>query len=170
MGLEQDIKIKKANPGPLEFEDMTFDIVFSKDSIVHIQDKERLVADIFRILKPGGYFVASDWLRSHDGQPSAEMMRYLDLEDLGFDMASPKRYRVALERAGYENIVLLNRNEWYLDQARKELNTLSKLLFTRLKTFVFFIFPSYGQPKAAAMTTHNFFFSFLISLATFSSI
>ncbi len=127
LGLEQDIKIKKANPGPLEFEDMTFDIVFSKDSIVHIQDKERLVADIFRILKPGGYFVASDWLRSHDGQPSAEMMRYLDLEDLGFDMASPKRYRVALERAGYENIVLLNRNEWYLDQARKELNTLSKL-------------------------------------------
>ena len=42
-------------------------------------------------------------------------------------MASPKRYRVALQRAGYENIVLLNRNEWYLDQARKELNTLSQL-------------------------------------------
>ena len=127
MGLEQKIEIKKVKPGPLEFDEMTFDIVFSKDSIVHIEDKENLLIDIFRILKPGGYFLASDWLRSHDGQPSEEMKRYLDLEDLGFDMASPKRYKVALEKAGYENIVLTNRNNWYLDQAQKEVMVLSKL-------------------------------------------
>ena len=126
-GLERNIEIKKVVPGPLEFSDSTFDIVFSKDSIVHIEDKERLVIDIFRILKPGGYFLASDWLRSHDNQPSLEMKRYLDLEDLGFDMASPERYKVALKNAGYRNIKLTNRNKWYTKQAEKEVRILSEL-------------------------------------------
>ena len=45
-----------------------FDIVFSKDSIVHIPDKHALMAEVFRVLKPGGRFVASDWLIGHDGR------------------------------------------------------------------------------------------------------
>ena len=65
------------------------DIVFSKDSIVHIPDKEALAADAFRVLKPGGWFVASDWLISHD-EPSPEMADYIAKEDLDFGMARPR--------------------------------------------------------------------------------
>jgi len=52
----------QVEPGPLPFADGEFDIVFSKDSMIHIPDKETLFADIMRILAPGGWLVASDWL------------------------------------------------------------------------------------------------------------
>lgn len=125
--LEKKIDIVKVHPGPLPFEDAIFDIVFSKDSLVHISDKESLLKEVFRVLKPGGSFLSSDWLRSHDGTPSDEMLKYLELEDLGFDMASPQRYKKALEQAGFIDIVLDNRNSWYTTQAREELLILSKL-------------------------------------------
>ena len=35
--------------------------------------KEALFADIFRVLRPGGTFAASDCLTSHDGEPSPAM-------------------------------------------------------------------------------------------------
>jgi len=96
-GLQDRIEIRRVEPGPMPLPDASIDVVFSKDSIVHIPDKEALAADAFRVLKPGGRFVASDWLISHDGKPSPEMADYIAKEDLDFGMASPARYRRALE-------------------------------------------------------------------------
>ncbi len=124
-GLSDRIDIREVTPGPLPFEDASFDVVFSKDSIIHIPDKEALAQDVFRILKPGGWFAASDWLMSHDDAPSPEMAEYIALEDLDFAMASPARYRRALEAAGFTNIALTNRNRWYLEVAREELARIS---------------------------------------------
>ena len=64
-------------------------IVFSKDAIIHIPDKETLFGDIWRVLKPGGWFTASDWLRKDEAPPSDEMCRYIEAEGLSFAMASP---------------------------------------------------------------------------------
>ncbi len=124
-GLDERVEIMEVKPGPLPCAPGSLDVVFSKDSIVHIPDKAALAADAFRVLKPGGWFVASDWLMSHDGEPSEEMKRYLALEDLDFGMASPDEYRRALEGAGFVDIELRNRNEWYRGEARRELERLS---------------------------------------------
>ena len=120
-GLVDRIEIRKVEPGPMPLADGSVDIVFSKDSIVHIPDKEALAADAFRVLRPGGWFVASDWLISHDGEPSPEMADYIAKEDLDFGMASPARYRRALEAAGFVDVSLTNRNPWYRTVARGEL-------------------------------------------------
>ena len=120
-GLQERVEIRKVEPGPMPLPDAGVDIVFSKDSIVHIPDKEALAADAFRVLKSGGWFVASDWLISHDGEPSPEMAHYLAKEDLDFGMASPARYRRALEEAGFVDVSLSNRNLWYRTVAREEL-------------------------------------------------
>lgn len=120
-GLSDQISILKVDPGPLPFDDAALDVVFSKDSIIHIPDKETLCEDIFRVLKPGGWFAASDWLISHDGEPTPEMSHYIALEDLDFAMASPARYSDALKAAGFQNITLTNRNAWYADLAQREL-------------------------------------------------
>lgn len=124
-GVADRVEIREVEPGPIPLPDGTMDFVFSKDSIVHIPDKETLAADAFRVLKPGGWFVASDWLMSHDGEPSPEMAHYVKMEDIGFGMASPNRYRKALEDAGFEDVSLENRNGWYRTVAREELARLS---------------------------------------------
>ena len=75
-------------PGPLPFDDCSFDVVTSKDSIIHIADKQALAHDVFRVLKPGGSFAASDWLAGYEGEPSPEMQAYIAAEGFGFGLAS----------------------------------------------------------------------------------
>ncbi len=124
-GVAERVAIRQVKPGGLPLPDQSFDIVFSKDSIVHIEDKEALSADVFRVLRPGGWFVASDWLTSQDGEPSEAMKYYLKCEDLDFGMASPQRYRKALKAAGFQKIELRNRNKWYRKESARELKRLA---------------------------------------------
>ena len=120
-GLEDRIGCMKVVPGPLPFPPGTFDLVFSKDSIVHIPDKHALMREVFRVLKPGGLFMASDWLIGREGPPSPEMAAYIAAEGLDFGMASPTRYRDAMADAGFTGISVKSRNRWYRQVARTEL-------------------------------------------------
>jgi phosphoethanolamine N-methyltransferase len=119
-------------PGPLPFADASFDVVFSKDAMVHIADKEALFADIVRILRPGGTLAASDWMSATDGPFSPEMAYYIETEGLGFGMASPARYRAAMERAGFRDIRITDRNAWYKPLARREHDALVGPLYETL--------------------------------------
>lgn len=123
-------------PGPLPFPDASFDVVTSKDSIIHIADKHALAADVFRVLKPGGRFAASDWLAGYEGEPSPEMKAYLVAEALDFGLASAETYRAALAAAGFEDIEIVDRNEWYRAEARRERDQLRGALYDGLKAEV----------------------------------
>ncbi len=119
-GLTGRIGLVKVVPGPLPFPPGTFDVVFSKDSIVHIHDKRALMAEVFRVLRPGGRFLASDWLAGSE-TPSAAMQAYVAAEGLDFGMATAAEYRAAMEAAGFVDVVTRPRNEWYRREARDEL-------------------------------------------------
>jgi len=118
------IGVAKVAPGPLPFPPGSFDVVFSKDSIVHIPDKHALMRELYRVLRPGGRFIASDWLMGHDGAPSPDMAAYIEAEGLNFGMASPARYEDALRSAGFRDISVTSRNAWYRDAAQQELERL----------------------------------------------
>ena len=131
LDLGERVDFQQVEPGPLPFEAESFDIVFSKDSMIHIPNKEDLFADIFRVLKPGGRIAASDWMIGHDDAPSPAMKHYLEMEGLSFGMASPDRYRRAMESAGFRDVRLVNRNAWYVEIAREELAQLKGPLYEK---------------------------------------
>ena len=120
-GVADRVEIRQVEPGPLPLADASVDLVFSKDSIVHIPDKAALAREAFRVLRPGGWFAASDWLIGHDGPPSPAMTHYIACEALDFGMASPAAYRRALDAAGFVEVALDSRNRWYLATAEAEL-------------------------------------------------
>ncbi len=122
--LSARIGLVKVAPGALPFPPGSFDVVFSKDSLVHIADKHALMAEVFRVLKPGGRFIASDWLIGHDNVPSAAMRDYLEAEGLDFGMASARVYLDAMRRAGFLEASATSRNAWYREAAHEELKRL----------------------------------------------
>lgn len=138
-GLTSRIGLCKVAPGPLPFPPGTFDVVFSKGSIIHIPDKMALMAEVARVLKPGGWFLASDRLIGTE-TVSPEMAAFIAAEGLDFGMATPARYGAAMVTQGFTNLRIASRNAWYREEARR--------VITRMK----------GDPgaKAAAIVGQDF--------------
>ena len=57
--LSDRVVLQRVEPGPLLFEDEAFDVVFSKDAIIHIPDTAALFRDAYRVLRSGGWLASS---------------------------------------------------------------------------------------------------------------
>jgi phosphoethanolamine N-methyltransferase len=131
-GLSDRIELRLVEPGPFPFADGAFDVVFSKDSIIHIPDKTALYGEVLRVLRPGGLFAASDWLLGGEKPYSAPMRAWLDIVGITFDMETPENTAAALEAAGFAEVDLRDRNDWYRKAVREELARASGEYFERL--------------------------------------
>jgi phosphoethanolamine N-methyltransferase len=124
-GLSDRITLRRAAQGPLLFADASFDVVFSKDALIEAQDRELVLAEAFRVLRPGGWLLASDWLRA-DGPVSSLLQHWIDFsgsQEAGhsFRLASASETQAMLERLGFADVQIESENTWYRDEARREL-------------------------------------------------
>jgi SAM-dependent methyltransferase len=140
-GLDGRVRGVKVEPGPLPFAAGSFDVVFSKDSLVQIPDKPAIFAEVHRVLRPGGRFIASDWLRGATNGPSgsgavysAEMMEFFRLEGIAYNMATLEQSAQALRDSGFVDIEIRDRHAWYLSLARRELAAMEGPLRTTIIT------------------------------------
>lgn len=123
-GLADRLSFRKVAPGPFPLPDNGFDLVFSKDAMVHIPDKAALYAEVLRVLKPGGVFAASDWMRRDAAPPSDEMRGWLQEISLALDLGPLAEAEALLRQAGFEAVRVTNRNAWYRKEAAREVERL----------------------------------------------
>jgi len=122
LGLSDRLTFKLVEPGPFPFADASFDAVFSKDSMIHIPDKPVLFTDVLRVLRPGGIFLASDWMQSAAGPDSPEMATFVEASGLSFNLGITDELPAMLDSAGFVDIRVVDRNSWYREEARNELS------------------------------------------------
>jgi len=117
-----------APEAPLPYSDGSFDVVFTKDAWIHVLDKPRLLREVLRVLKPGGWLAGGDWMKGPDPY-SADMIRFIELEGIPYHPATLPDYRAMLQAAGFEMVKVADFNDWYCGLAKQELARMKSELF-----------------------------------------
>lgn len=94
----------------LPFADGEFDVVFARAVLHHTSDLDRACAEMFRVLRPGGIFVA---VREHVISRESDLQAFLDDHPLhhlygGEHAFLLDRYLAALESAGFKPVKVLS--------------------------------------------------------------
>lgn len=127
-GISDRVDVQLVEPGPLGFSDNSFDVVFSKDSMIHISDKDAMFREVLRVLRPGGVFAASDWLVGEEADAMPEWNRFRELAHLSFKVATAKQTEAAMKKSGFERVSTVDRNEWYAPITVREVEQLEGIL------------------------------------------
>ncbi len=123
-GLEDRLSFVTIEPEqPLPFGDAEFDVVFTKDAWLHVVDKAALLAEAHRVLRPGGYLTAGDWLKGPDPY-SADMLYFIELEGIPYHQATLEEYEQMLQAAGFTDVTTFDAAEWYTSLAADEYDRL----------------------------------------------
>ncbi|PWN98733.1 putative delta(24)-sterol c-methyltransferase, partial [Tilletiopsis washingtonensis] len=107
-GLENQVSFVKGDFMKLkeQFGEGSFDAVYAIEATCHAPSWEGIYGEIFRVLKPGGYFGLYEWCMTDDWDPSnADHKRIAHGIEVGDgipEMRSIKACRTALETVGFE--------------------------------------------------------------------
>jgi ubiquinone/menaquinone biosynthesis C-methylase UbiE len=131
LGLADQVEFQVVAPGPLDFDDESFDLVLSSGGVTQTADKLGIFRECLRVLKPGGTFSGYDWMKS-EGDYSDDMRYWFETEGLTYAMETPRGQEAILREAGFDEVGVVDRSAWYRAQVRKEYEQLRVSEFPRL--------------------------------------
>ena len=99
VGLQNSVRVIESDVMQVPLPDTSVDVVISQEALLHVPDKERALAEAYRILKPGGRIALTDWvahqqLSGVDMQLMWQGMAVADLYNL-------QTYADLIRRAGF---------------------------------------------------------------------
>ncbi len=103
----------------IPFPDGSFDLVWSQDAILHSGDREKVLSEVCRVLKPGGRLIFTDPMQS-DTCPDGVLQPIYDRIHLK-NLASPGFYRETCQALGLKEID-------FNDMTRQLINHYSRVL------------------------------------------
>ncbi|WP_162896436.1 class I SAM-dependent methyltransferase [Cysteiniphilum halobium] len=101
------------NPEVLPFADLSFDLIFSKGVLAHVDNKLPLFKEVHRVCKKGGLFIVNDWL-SPDGLGFGELVEKMcELEGLTIYPTTMTQYVDILTTVGFLVESMTSENKAY---------------------------------------------------------
>lgn len=113
----------------VHYDNESYDVIYSRDTILHISDKEALYRTLYRWLKPGGSLLITDYCRG-DQKHSQQFLDYV--KQRGYDLRTVKEYGKLIEQAGFKDVQANDASKLFLDVLKTEL----KFFETTQKAFI----------------------------------
>ncbi|XP_065840487.1 uncharacterized protein [Oscarella lobularis] len=106
-----------------EFPDSSFDVIYSREAIVHIENKAVLFKKFHKWLKPGGRLLIGDYCCGPQPWPS-DFKAYVAKR--GFHLLEPVHYGKALENAGFDDVTADDRTALFIESLKEEIASSEK--------------------------------------------
>jgi sarcosine/dimethylglycine N-methyltransferase len=107
--LEDKITVIDGSFEDIPAEDNSFDAIWSQDAILHSGNRERVLQEVARVLKPGGQFIFTDPMQADDCPEGVlePILNRIHLSSLG----SPGFYRETLKNLGFKELSFEERTD-----------------------------------------------------------
>lgn len=150
IGLNDNCQFIKANLNePLPFEDNFFDAVYEIQALTYAKDKEKLFAEMFRVLKPGGKLSFLDWVQldNYDASNPHHLDLLKRVKPLigAIDTPTPEEIKTSLEKVGFKIIQskdasIGNHQASLIKKADRQFEIMKKLVYFSVR---FHLLPSH---------------------------
>ena len=107
--LENEIELDLNEPGPLPYKDNSFDVIHLTAVSCHMQDLKEFFTDVFRVLKPSGWLVGSEWMIGKYDEGFYNFDHLLRKRGLNFYFVEPEKFKLALQQAKFEKLQVIDR-------------------------------------------------------------
>jgi sarcosine/dimethylglycine N-methyltransferase len=106
VGLAERVRFVQGDAMRLAFGAGTFDAAISQEALLHVPDKGRALAEIVRVLKPGGRLAFTDWIAGPELSDADRAMLWTGIA--GQSIQTVLGYIELLKRVGFADIRVVN--------------------------------------------------------------
>lgn len=118
-GVMERLEFQVIKPNEMPFAPESFDVVYAKESLLHVDKKLEFFEKIWQVLKPGGVLCITDWMHSSPNY-SADMRRFMIIDGLTYYFVTPNEYMDQLKKAGFVNITMTDITAQKAKEARDD--------------------------------------------------
>lgn len=101
-----------------------YDVIYSRDTILHIEDKEELFRKLLQTLKPGGRLLITDYCKGEQAH-GREFLTYV--AERGYHLHTVREYGGLLERAGFTQVEAEDKSSLMVDILKRELEQFTRI-------------------------------------------
>lgn len=114
------VQFEVADVTKREFPKESFDVIFSRDTLLHIKDKHALIWSFYRWLKPGGKVLITDYCCGSNVPWSKPFADYVSKR--GYHLLPVDQYAQIFRDVGFAHVESEDRTEQFVDMLNKELH------------------------------------------------
>jgi len=116
----------------MSYPDSFYDLVYSRDAIMHIEDKRALYKNFYNTLKPGGQLLVTDYCWGNM-EHTEKFLNYVAQRN--YHLLNVEEYGKILESVGFKNVKAVDKTDLMVEVMYRELADFHKIKDEFVKEF-----------------------------------